>query len=396
MGRIGIYGGTFNPPHAGHMEAAQQAVRLLELDKLLLIPGGQPPHKDMPEGTPSAWERLDLVRLAAAPLKNVEVLDLEILREGKSYTADTVEELGRLYPGEELYLLMGTDMFLSFHQWYAPERICCHAALAVMLREEKDHRMHEQLQAQAQLIRKKFVGKVKLVKNDVLPMSSTNVRRMLVFRAQGQMLAPAVREAIAANGYYGVDRDLRNLSMADLEREVVSLLDPKRVTHVLGCRDTAAHLAAVYGVDVTDAARAGLLHDVTKALPPELQLQLCREYGIPLSEFSRENPKTLHALTGAWVARKIFGENEAVFQAIESHTTGCANMNTLQKIIYIADYMEPNRDFPGVEKLRYWVEQDLDQAVLLGLEMTVEVLRQQGRRVAQNSLDAIACLRHKN
>ena len=82
-----------------------------------------------------------------------------------------------------------------------------------------------------------------------------------------------------------------------------------------------------------------------------------------------------------------------MFQAIASHTTGCGHVNTLQKIIYIADYMEPNRDFPGVERLRAAVDRDLDLAVLLGLEMTVEMLRHQGRRVARDSLEAIESLR---
>lgn len=395
MARIGIYGGTFNPPHAGHMEAARQAIDLLKLDRLLLVPDGQPPHKEMPEGTPDAAQRLELLRLAAAGLEKAEVLDLEICRAGRSYTADTLAELEKRYPGDTLYLLMGTDMLLSFPHWYRPEEICRRATLAVMLREACDPKVTEQLQAQAQYIRRKLDGKVKLLKNDALPMSSTNVRRMLTFRAQGQMVPPEVLAEIRRRGYYGVNRDLRGLSMEELEREVVALLDPKRVPHVLGCRDTAARLAEQYGADVTDAARAGLFHDVTKALPPELQLQLCEAYGIPLDEFSRENPKTLHATTGAWVAREIFGENPAVFRAIESHTTGCAGMNTLQKIIYIADYMEPNRDFPGVEKLRAAVEKDLDQAVLLGLEMTVDLLRQQGRRVAQGSLDAMADLKGK-
>lgn len=395
MARIGIYGGTFNPPHAGHMEAARQAMALLKLDKLLLMPDGEPPHKEMPQGAPTARERVELLRLAAEGLPGVEVSELEVRREGKSYTSDTIAELKKYHRDDELYLLMGTDMFLSFLQWHAPEEICRRATLAVLQRQEKDPRLQEQLQAQAQTIRKKLGGKVKLLKNDVLPMSSTNVRRMLTFRAQGDMIAPAVLEEIRRRGFYGVNRDLLGLSMEALEEEVIRLLDPKRVPHVLGCRDTAAILAAKYGVDVTDAARAGLLHDVTKALPPELQLQVCRAYEIPLDEFSRENPKTLHATTGAWVAREIFGENEAVFRAIESHTTGCPYMNTLQKIIYIADYMEPNRDFPGVEKLRAAVEKDLDQAVLMGLEMTVDMLRQQGRRVARASLDAIAWLKNE-
>jgi nicotinate-nucleotide adenylyltransferase len=164
------------------------------------------------------------------------------------------------------------------------------------------------------------------------------------------------------------------------------------VAHVLGCRDTAVELARHWGADETDAARAGLLHDITKALDGPHQLTLCREYGIVLDAFSNKNPKTLHALTGSLVAQRIFGENDAVVSAIRHHTTGKADMNLLQKIIYVADYMEPNRDFPGVEQLRHLAFTDLDAALKLGLEMTLELLVQQGREVSPESLEALAFL----
>ncbi len=187
-------------------------------------------------------------------------------------------------------------------------------------------------------------------------------------------------------------QDYRNLSMVELEQEVVSLLKPSRVPHVLGCRDTAAALARHWGADETDAARAGLLHDITKALDGPLQLTLCKEYGIVLNTFSAENPKTLHALTGSLVAERVFGENQAVVAAIRSHTTGKPNMNTLEKIIYVADYMEPSRKFDGVEELRRLAFEDLDQALKLGLEMTLELLRQQGRQISPESQEALAFL----
>lgn len=393
MGRIGIYGGTFNPPHMGHMEAARQAIRLLDLDKLLLIPDRQPPHKEIGEGDPSAWDRLELVRLAAEDIPGVEVSDLELHREGKSYTSDTVTELSSLYPNDELILLMGTDMFLSFHTWHEPETICKYASLAVMLRDPSDRKQLEAMQIQAQKIRKELGGKVTLLQNEILSMSSTNVRRMITFRAEADMVPEKAMNIIREKKLYGLAKDLKNLPMEDLRREATALLDPKRVPHVLGCAETARYLAEKYGENPVDAERAGLLHDVTKALPPELQLQVCREYGVALDDFSRQNPKTLHAATGAEVARRIFGENDAVYTAIHSHTTGCRNMNTLQKIIYIADYMEPNRDFPGVEELRSATERDLDEAVLMGLEMTVDMLRSQGRRVCADSLEAIEWFR---
>ena len=186
--------------------------------------------------------------------------------------------------------------------------------------------------------------RVELVCNQVTRISSTDLRRMLVFQCADPFLAPAVRDYIRMHGLYGVGQDYRKLPMEELEPIVVSLLNPNRVTHVLGCRDTAVELAKRWGADVTDAARAGILHDITKALDGPLQLTLCAEYGTILNEFSQKNPKTLHALTGSLVAERIFGENEAVVSAIRHHTTGKAGMNVLQKMIYVADYMEPCRN----------------------------------------------------
>ena len=190
--------------------------------------------------------------------------------------------------------------------------------------------------------------------------------------------------------------DYRNLSDEQLEQAVISLLRPNRVAHVLGCRDTAVMLARRWGADETDALRAGLLHDITKALSSPLQMELCRAYGVSLSEFSSRNPKTLHALTGSLVAQRIFGENPAVVKAIASHTTGKANMTTLEKIIYVADYMEPNRNFDGVEAMRQLAVTDLDGALKMGLEMTLALLREAGREVSPESAQALAFLNQKN
>ena len=193
----------------------------------------------------------------------------------------------------------------------------------------------------------------------------------------------------------GRSRDYRNLAIADLEQTVISLLKPSRAAHVLGCRDTAVALAKRWGADETDAARAGLLHDITKALDGPLQLTLCREYGIVLDVFSTRNPKTLHALTGSLVADRVFGENQAVVDAIRAHTTGKANMNTLEKIIYVADYMEPNRTFDGVDELRRLAFADLDEALKLGLQMTLDMLKQQGREISPESAQALDYLNQK-
>ena len=228
-----------------------------------------------------------------------------------------------------------------------------------------------------------------------LTISEEDLRRLIAFGCAEEFLTPEVSAHIHAKGQCSAGTSLRGLSLEELEAAVVKLLKPNRVAHVLGCRDTAVELAHIWGADKTDAARAGLLHDITKALDGDLQLTLCRAYGIILDNFSTQNPKTLHALTGSLVARRIFGENDAVVSAIRSHTTGKANMNMLEKIIYVADYMEPNRDFDGVDELRRLAHTDIDRALKLGLEMTLAMLQQQGREVSPESRQALEWLNNQ-
>ena len=387
MGRIGIYGGTFDPPHMGHICAAKAAIDALGLEELLVIPDRIAPHKTIPAGSPGPEQRLAMTALAFQGDPRIRVSDMELRREGTSYTYETVEALARQYPDRALVLLVGTDMFLSFFDWKHPEKILSKVTLGVLYRGDRG----EAEAIEAQKARLEGMGhSVELVRNPVIPISSTDLRRMIVFRCAGSFLPPAVAAYIQEHGLYGTGRDYRDLPMEELERVVVSLLKKSRVAHVLGCRDTAVDLARHWGADVTDAARAGILHDITKALDGPLQLTLCREYGTMLSDFSKKYPKTLHALTGSLVAREVFGENEAVVTAIRSHTTGRGGMSLLEKIVYVADYMEPNRDFPGVERLRALAYQDMDAALKLGLEMTLEHLARQGSQVSPQTRQALA------
>ena len=390
MSRIGIYGGAFNPPHTGHIRAAEYAVQALALDKLLLIPSYVSPHKPLPAGSATPAQRLAMTGLWAG--EKMEVCDIELSRGGTSYTYQTVEQLKLQYPHDELVLFMGTDMFLSFHAWKEPERILSCVSLAVFYRGEKGEK--EKIAE----IQREYESKghtIYLVENPVTDISSTQLRRMLVFGCAAPFLDERVLAYIQENGLYGTNQNYQNLPMEELEQVVINLLNPNRVKHVLGCRDTAAELAKVWGADEVDAARAGLLHDITKALDGPLQLTLCAEYGIVLDEFSQAFPKTLHALTGSLVAERIFGENENVVSAICHHTTGRANMTLLEKIVYIADYVERNRDFPGVEEMRTVAYTDLDKAVLMGLESAVAHVKRQGQGLAPATMEALEFLKRQ-
>lgn len=393
MERIGIYGGTFNPPHVGHIQGAKQAILALGLTKLYLIPTHVAPHKAMPANSPDPWQRLAMLRIAAGDCPELEVSDLELNREGPSFTWETVEQLRKIHPDAKLVLIMGSDMFLSFQSWKNPDIIVKNAEIGVLYRGEQE----ETAAVEAKKAELESQGaRITLVKNEIVAISSTQLRRLLAFQCADGFLPAGVGAYIRENRLYDTAAQWKNLPMEQLEQVVVGLLKPNRVAHVLGCRDTAVALAERWGEDGTDAARAGMLHDITKALDGPLQLTLCAAYGKLLDEFSRKTPKTLHALTGALVAEKLFGENSQVVSAIRWHTTGRAHMTKLEKIIYIADYMEPNRDFPGVEELRRLAFSDLDAALKLGLEMTMAHVKRQGNAVSPESREALNWLNGGN
>lgn len=384
--RIGVYGGSFNPPHTGHTLAAAELIEKLALDKLLIVPAADPPHKALAMDSPGPMERLALCRAAFDAIPSAEVCDIELRREGKSYTVDTLAELTAAHPEDEFILIMGTDMFLSFTTWREPQRIADLAALAVMHRDDRADTW-TRVREEAERLRQTMHARVLTVENECVEISSTTVRRMLVFGAP-DCLDARVLELILKNGWYLTGDQLMGLPYEALREIALPLHDEKRRPHVLGTAETAFALADRWGADMEDARRAGILHDITKALSKKEQLHICEKYAMMPTKYQTENPKLLHAKTGALVAERVFGEAEPVVNAIRWHTTGRPDMTILEKIIYIADYMEPTRDFPGVETLRDLVWKDLDAAVFRGIGITIEHLRSKGRTVDPDSLEA--------
>ena len=160
------------------------------------------------------------------------------------------------------------------------------------------------------------------------------------------------------------------------------------MAHVAGCEAEAVRLALHWGEDPELAAEAGILHDITKRCSCEEQLNLCEKYGIIIDNSERSNPRLLHARTGAALARELFGADDAVCEAIRWHTTGKPDMTLFEKILYLADYIEPTRDFDGIGPLRELAYEDLDRAMALALKMTIDEVRRAGREVYVDTLTA--------
>ena len=379
------------------MAAARQAAEALKLDKLLLIPTRVPPHKALTEDVAGPEHRLEMTRFAVQALNLdgvAEASDLELRREGKSYTLDTLREIRALYPKGELFLLLGTDMFLTFHQWRHPEEIAKLCTLCAFHRRALGSA--GDFASQNRRLERKFGAHVKFVDlQEVVDISSTRLRQMLPAGQGREFLAPAVYGCILREGLYGTNADLRRLSLEDLRCVALSMLDPRRIPHVLGTEETAAALALRWGADEESARRAALLHDCTKKFDKELQMALCRQYGIEPDAAERREGKLLHAITGAAVAYADFGVSGEVRDAIRWHTTGKADMTLLEKIIYLADYIEPTRDFCDLTELRRLAFEDLDGALLLGFTMAVEDLAKKGMPVHPNSVLARDYLKGK-
>lgn len=198
MIKIGLYGGTFNPIHEAHIHLVKDFADRLGLDKILLMPTFQPPHKQAHQ-LASAEDRLAMCRLAAAGDKRLRVSDLEILRAGKSYTAQTLQELHRLYPDCQWHLLMGEDMFLTVDHWRWPEEIYRLATLCAAPRSPDGM---VRLEQHAQFLRTRGAETV-LCNIRYLPVSSTLVREAVAEgRSLEGLVCPEVARYIEEKGLY--------------------------------------------------------------------------------------------------------------------------------------------------------------------------------------------------
>ena len=200
MTRIGIYGGTFSPPHNGHIAAAKAFMEQMWLDIVYVIPASTPPHKQMTCAV-SPEDRLDMCRLAFSEMEGVYVSDMEIQRGGKSYTVDTLREL----TGEDrrLFLLLGTDMMLSLGEWYRPDEIF-RLSYPVYIRREKDAILDQRIIQTIADYNEKYGKVVRRIVTEPLVISSSEIRRRFEARESVEgLLPPSVEKYIRDKHLYG-------------------------------------------------------------------------------------------------------------------------------------------------------------------------------------------------
>lgn len=375
MKKIGIMGGTFNPIHNGHVALAQAAFDYCKLDEVWFMPSGCSYMKNKNDIV-SGEDRLEMVRLAIEGISYFKCSDLEVKRAGNTYTAETLEILNHMYPEYQFYFIVGADSLFGLPKWKQPEKIAKLCTLAAVIRDNVDL---QELQAQKQYLENKFHANIVLLPFCKIDISSSVVREKIAIGESVEEIVPAnVFAYIEANHLYK-----RRMLMDELRKAIKKVQDKERFEHTLGVAYTAASLAVLNDVDPKKALIAGMLHDCAKCLSAQDKIELCKMYGVTMTPLEKRNPSLLHAKLGAKLAKEKYKEEDIdILNAIENHTTGRPDMSVLEKIIFIADYIEPNRNkAPNLKQIRKMAYDDIDMALIKILQDTLDYLEQTGTEI---------------
>lgn len=352
--KMGIMGGTLDPVHNGHLQIAQAVRKACGLDGILLLPAGDPPHKTRKT---DRFDRLEMARLAADSQPGILVSDIEIMRDGTTYTVDTLTQLHQLQPNVEWVYIIGADTVRVLHLWRDFERVAELCEFAAVGRPGVDAAAMCQ---QLQVLEERYGARVHLLDLSGPDISSTDVRSAVAEGKPIDSLVPAkVAEYIRAKGLY-----LCAMPLEDVKKALQERLSPERFMHTMGVAETARRLAARYGVAPERAYLAGLLHDCAKGMCYADMVSLVEGRIDDLTEAELNNEPVLHAPAGMLVAQRDYGVRDSeILSAIRKHTVGSGRMTSLEKLIYTADFVEPGRKpFPGLEEVKRLAEIDLDTA----------------------------------
>lgn len=377
--RIGIMGGTLDPVHNGHLRIAEAVRQHLRLDRIMLLPAGDPPHKSRPT---LKSDRLNMARIAAGESEHIFVCGIEIFREGTTYTVDTLTELTAANPSTQWFYIIGADTLDVLDTWRNLKGVSEKCTFAVVGRADEAPDPQR-----AQYLAENYGSKFEFVPFSGPQISSTDIRKMASRGEDYSGFVPAgVAEYICANGLY-----LCAVPKHEILSELKRTLKPSRVAHTLGVVDTAVRLAAKHGIDPAKAEIAALLHDCAKYMPVKDMQDMIGGVLPDADEQEINTPSILHAPAGSVLARQKFGVEDAeILSAIRKHTIGDENMSPLDALIYTADFIEPGRElFPGLEEARALAETDLFAAMRKCTELTNRYLLAQGKKPHPKSLKLI-------
>lgn len=324
--KIGIYGGSFNPIHKGHIAVAEEAIKELNLDKLYFVPAYKSPFKSKEVYAP-AEDRVNMINLVK-PEKS-EVSMFEINRKGISYTIETLRYIKSKHPEDELYILIGSDNLYKLHKWRDIEEIAQIAQIVVFRREGEFSKE----------IIKRF--NARLLNNQLFNYSSTAFRNGFL-----ENVDPKVQSYIGSHYLY-------------IKELMIAMLDNKRHKHSTSVADFAAKYAKLAGASAKKAWVAGCLHDITKSWPKEKHREFLASKGI--NEVDVKDYQ-LHSLSGYyWIKEEYKLEDEEILNSVLRHTSLAEELTQLDKVIFAADKLCEGRRWEGIQQDRELILKDFEQ-----------------------------------
>lgn len=376
--KTGILGGTFNPVHNGHIFLATYLVENGYLDRVIFMVTGTSPHKMFVDVR--AEDRLNMVNIAIKDEKSISSSDYEIKKGGKSYSYLTLSAMKEKYEDDEIFFILGADMFTDLPFWFETDKL--RREFSFILIDRKNVLSSDTFKEIYRKQVEEFDMKVTVAEIKTPDISSTDIREKV---REGEdisdMCCGGVVSYIKEHGLYTDEAPLEKV--IPLLKETLS---EKRFVHCKNVAETAKKLAEKWGGDQNRAYYAGFVHDIAKEIP----LEKMNEYTIDLDldSFIRSSSSLLHGPAGACMMRKFFNIKEDIFNACFYHTTGRENMSVTEKTVFLADYIEPGRRFPGIEEIRRLAFKDIDTAVVKAIDSTLSFLIRNNRKIYYKTVNA--------
>lgn len=365
--RLAIMGGTFDPIHMGHLVTAEEVRHEFNVDEVLFVPTGHPPHKSNINMT-TCEHRYLMTVLATAANPYFKVSRIEIEREGVTYTIDTIKELKRIYGNEvQLYFITGADAVHKILSWKESAELLKICDFVAVTRPGYNK---EELIEQVEELKIQYKTNIHFLEVPALAISSSDIRRRLHEMKPIKYLVPQeVENYIKKHELYNYQIRLTDKEKEEMYDYVASRLSPKRYAHTRGVVEMALEYAKLNGLDYNETFIAALFHDIAKELSKEQSIELCNQYHIELDEYEKSHLYLAHGKIGAVILQRDWGISKpSILNAIKYHTLGRLNMTDLEKVIYLADMTEEGRSsYKGKEEIKRLAQYNLDSAMYKAL-----------------------------
>jgi len=391
---LAILGGTFDPIHNGHLAIGEAVLHQFKPERVLFVPAGNPPHKPNKPITP-AEHRYQMILRSVGNIPGLDTNRLELDRAGTSYTIDTIKSFKKICPPNcIIYFVLGQDALQAILTWKDATDLL---KLCQFITIPRPGYNPELLQAQVSELERSYGATIHVLTAPLLEVSSTFIRKSITNGKPVSALMPHEAENYARKHglYHSIIPDLSERHFEWAKSCIKNRLTPKRYKHSMGVVLEAEKLAFHYGADINKARWAGLLHDCTKEYGADKKRILCEQWDIDIDEIVESHIDLAHGLLGAESAKRHFYiTDKEILQAIRFHILGHKDITLLDKIIVLADFIEPYReDYHPLKEMRNLAYVDINKALVLGLKVMRDIDATRGKKLHYWSEDAIKTLK---